>query len=118
MRIMPTWLRESIVDEKLPQLRALLDAEKMREVLLSELRRRGAVIPHLGRCRIARVKYRPGKNCLITYQLQIVDRERRESKMLLLTALACRSGESSSIFTSAQPQTNVSMVIGESVFHL
>jgi thiamine kinase-like enzyme len=115
---MPTLLRESIVDGNLPQLRALLDVEKMREVFLSELQRRGAVIQHLGRCRIARVKYRPRKNCLLTYQLQIVDRERRESKTLLLTALACRSGESSSIFTVAQSQTAASTVIAESVFHL
>jgi tRNA A-37 threonylcarbamoyl transferase component Bud32 len=116
MKIMRIWLRESLVDEKLPQLRELLDPVTMREILLRELQQRYIVTASFNQCRITRVKYRPGKNCLITYQL--IDQRAGDSHVAIITVLGCRAGESSSAFAASQSLPPASTGIGDLIFHL
>jgi tRNA A-37 threonylcarbamoyl transferase component Bud32 len=116
MKIMRTWLRESLVDENLPQLRELLDTVTMREILPRELRQRCIVTASFDQCRIARVKYRPGRNCLITYQL--IDQKSGDSRVAIITVLGCRAGESASVFAASHSFSMASAEIRDLIFHL
>lgn len=78
---------------ELPHLPALLDEAAMRGIL-------GAALPEIGieQCRVQRVKYRPGRNCLITWQAKMEGRDREE---ILGYVMACRKGESARVFEEA-----------------
>ncbi len=69
-------------------------------------------------CQIVRVKYRPESSCLITYSLKITNYEAKAQTCLSITVLACVRGESLSIFRSVQPQSIISTLLNDGVFHL
>jgi thiamine kinase-like enzyme len=69
-------------------------------------------------CMIVQVKYRPGKNCLITYLLRIHDLNREEMRELSITALACRRGESLSVFADVMKRPHAPVPIVRGIFHL
>ncbi|MBO0797972.1 MAG: phosphotransferase, partial [Blastocatellia bacterium] len=108
-------IREIIFDEKLPQMRALLDASAMRAVFERELASaygRAATetsIWRIDECSIASAKYRPRQNFLIAYRLKIADLPAGPGREQLVTVLACPEGESLPLFRNA---------MGVGVFHL
>ena len=59
-------------DSVLPQLASVLDARAMRRVFERHLFAAGKSFELLA-CDIERVKYRPGRNCLIGYKLELRD---------------------------------------------
>jgi thiamine kinase-like enzyme len=94
-------IRDTIADEDLPQIGAILNAAYMREVFARELMAAGGA---LATCRIddleiVSAKYRPSKNFLVCYLLKIVGAEGCREQ--LMTMLACRKGESIGLFASA-----------------
>lgn len=103
---------ETVCDEKLPQLGALLDAVRMRARFASAL---GA--GRVTDCQIIRVKYRPDRNCVVSYRLALVDETGRSIEQLL-SALALGEGESRAQFISAQQQPLAPTAIGDGLFHL
>jgi Phosphotransferase enzyme family len=119
-------IQETVSDEKLPQAGALLNASHMREVFERELAAllgpaEIAAICRVESCRIVYTKYRPGKNFLITYLLEVVDHwtgqtgQRREQ---LMTLLACVKGESRELFANANKAPLVDTGFGDGVFHI
>lgn len=56
------------LDRALPHLMHALDPEAMHEVFDDTVRRYGA---HLESCRIERIKYRPSRNCTLSYHLHM-----------------------------------------------
>ncbi len=61
-------------DARLPQLARAVDAEAMRQVFDAALAGHGA--QRVTGCRVDRVKYRPGRNCTVSYRLRIRDEHR------------------------------------------
>ncbi len=58
-------------DRALPQLATALDASAMADIFAGELRLHGAL--RVDGCRIDRVKYRPQRNCTVSYVLSLLD---------------------------------------------
>lgn len=104
------------VFENLPQMAALLD-----EARAGGLFER-TIITDAGykalQCRITRVKYRPGRNCLVSYSLKLIELKTGNENELALNLLAYPEGESLNQFLKAQGQTNVQTAIGEGIFHM
>jgi phosphotransferase family enzyme len=90
-------IRESISDERLPQMETLLNASLMRAVFEREL----PAACRIEDCAIVSTKYRPGKNILIAYQLKIIDLVLGQSRNQLMTLLACGIGDAKDFFTNA-----------------
>jgi hypothetical protein len=116
-------IQETVSDEKLPQMEALLNASHMREVFERELaaaRGPAAIAPicRVESCRIVYTKYRPGKNFLIAYLLKVVDPDTGRGREQLMTVLECVEGESREVFANASKETLVPTGFGEGVFHL
>lgn len=58
-------------DPKLPQLARAVDAREMRQVFATALAAQGG--RQVADCRVDRIKYRPGRNCTVSYCLEIDD---------------------------------------------
>jgi hypothetical protein len=115
--------QETVSDEKLPQMEALLNAPHMREVFERELAaaRAGDAICRVESCRILYTKYRPGKNFLIAYLLKVADPrtgQTGQNREQLMTLLACLKGESRELFASTKRATLVETGFGDGVFHI
>jgi hypothetical protein len=112
--------QEIVSDEKLPQMEALLNSSHMRAVFERELTdaRGRAVICRVESCRIVYTKYRPGRNFLIAYLLEVVDPGTGQRREQLMTMLACVEGESRELFANANKAPLVDTGFGEGVFHI
>jgi thiamine kinase-like enzyme len=102
--------REIIFDEKLPQMGRLMDADCAREIIGRKL---FAESDRIEDCRIVRVKYRPGKNCLISYLVRSTDVNARKVAESTITAMICAEGESFPVFYDAQKRSQT----GRGVYH-
>jgi Phosphotransferase enzyme family len=119
-------IQETVSDEKLPQVEALLNASHMREVFQQELAAAPgpaaiAAVCRVESCRIVYTKYRPGKNFLITYLLEVVDPRTGHtgrSREQLMTMLACVEGESRELFANAKKAPLVDTGFGDGVFQI
>jgi thiamine kinase-like enzyme len=113
-------IQETVFDEKLPQLEALLDSNQMGEVFERALKdiRGKAVGCRVEGCRSVYTKYRPGKNLLFAYLLKVADSVSGQSREQMLTVLACTKGESGDLFAIAKSAPLVDTGFGEGVFHI
>ena len=97
-------LTEKIVDEKLPQMNELTDAPRMcalfQRTLLAATDHH---LPdyHLETCRLLRVRYRPGRNCLAAYSLTLTERETGRKFEQMLSVTVYGKGESRERFERA-----------------
>jgi hypothetical protein len=78
-------------DRSLPQLAHALDEQAMAEVFADELRAHGT---HLERCTIERVKYRPNRNCTLSYLLHLRDGSSGLPLEQRVAARLCAGGDS------------------------
>ncbi|MGE0886332.1 MAG: phosphotransferase family protein [Blastocatellales bacterium] len=104
------------VFEKLPQMAVLLDEARAGEIF--ERRMIAAAGCKVRQCRIDHVKLRPEKNCLVTYNLDLIEQTTGVVTELTLNLLAYPSGESANQFAKARQRTTVRTPIGEGLFHL
>jgi len=104
-------------DATLPQLADVLNPSKMMEVFQEEF------FPERGRfqiqdCSIERVKYKPGKNCLLCYQLEIRDRVTQQVGWQRFCTRIFAKGGAISRFSKAQSQAVVMPLFGKPVSHI
>lgn len=104
-------------DKILPQLADVLDPTKMKDVFQKELFKDPRRF-QIQACSIERVKYKPGKNCLICYQLDIFDHLTRQITKQRLSTRIFEKGGALSRFKKAQSQSMVVPCFGEPVSHL
>lgn len=78
------------VDPALPQLGVVLSESAMADVFAATLRDRGTVVDA---CRIERIKYRPRRNCMVSYRLSLRAAEGRAVEQSV-AARVCSGGES------------------------
>jgi hypothetical protein len=107
---------ETVCDEQLPQLAALFDAQQMGARFVRALGNTSTL--QLTDCQITRVKYRPGRNCVVSYRLRVLDPQTGRASEQRLSTLAMGSGESLPQFSEAQQQKLVPTALGHSVLHL
>jgi hypothetical protein len=60
-------------DHGLPHLKVACDAERMRQILTTHLRSHGNHVPNVQHCQIYRIRYRPGRRCVLQYELTMND---------------------------------------------
>jgi phosphotransferase family enzyme len=113
-------IQETVFDEKLPQMEALLNSNHMGEVFERALKdfRGKAADCRVESCRIVYTKYRPGKNLLFAYLLKVADSASGQSREQMLTMLACANGESGDLFAIAKNAPLVDTGFGDGVFHI
>ncbi|HHJ38675.1 MAG: hypothetical protein AXA67_05850 [Methylothermaceae bacteria B42] len=96
-------------DPVIRHLSLALDGDKMRAVFQETLFPQGNY--QIDRCTIERVKYKPGKNCLVCYKLQLTAAPGSGTNELLLSARYYTPGGSPSRFSKASrgelPQTGL-----------
>lgn len=109
-------LIQETVFENLPQMAALLDEARAGEIFERTII--AAAGHKVRQCRIDRVKLRPGSNCLVTYNLNLIEQATGVVTELMLNLLAYPSGESVNQFAKARRQTIARTPIGEGIFHL
>lgn len=107
---------ETVFDAQLPQLAALLDASQMGAHFARALG--ASCASNITDCQITRIKYRPGRNCVVSYNLSVIDPHTGRAGAQRLSALAMRLGESRPQFINAQQQSLVPTALGQSVLHL
>ncbi|MFN7949659.1 MAG: aminoglycoside phosphotransferase family protein [Blastocatellia bacterium] len=93
-------IRDAVTDQALPQLRELTDLPMMRQHFEQALK-----LSHgrsIAECRIIRVRYRPGRNCTVSYRLSFAESESAQSDTAIISLLACLPGESRARFINAQ----------------
>lgn len=78
-------------DERLPQLARAVDAHAMQRVFEAALRQYG--VQRVTGCEVERVKYRPGRNCTVSYRLQIRDEQHGCSYEQRVAGRFCSAGE-------------------------
>jgi aminoglycoside phosphotransferase (APT) family kinase protein len=61
------------VDKVLPFLATALDEQAMGGIFAQHFQSRDGFIPNITECAIERIKYRPGRNCLVGYRLTLRD---------------------------------------------
>jgi Phosphotransferase enzyme family len=86
-----TPLRMLPQDLALPQLASALDEQTMAEVFADELRAHGT---QLERCTVERVKYRPNRNCTLSYLLHLRDGSSGLPLQQRVAARLCADGDS------------------------
>ncbi|HKC87431.1 MAG TPA: hypothetical protein VKG02_15710, partial [Blastocatellia bacterium] len=115
-----TAYRQQIVDQTLPQLGVALSPAAMSEVFA------GALFPseqlqsryQVLNCEIMQARYKPGKNCLLSYRLTIRDEQTARRREQILCARFYEPGGSSSRFLKAQSRSLAATQFGPPVFHL
>ncbi len=104
-------------DIALPQLPTVLDADAMRKTFQAHLFKGNARF-QIQDCRIQRVKYKPGLNCMVCYQLEIMDTEKKVLVEQQLCARIYELGGSVSRFMKALSVETVSPKFGLPISHL
>ncbi|MBK7601893.1 MAG: aminoglycoside phosphotransferase family protein [Acidobacteria bacterium] len=105
---------------ELPQIPALLDAENLRQLLNCELIQDNNIQTrlHIEDCRIIRIKYRPGRNCLITCALSVSTAGGARASDVVVYFMVCRDGESAQVYNQSLSTATISTLFGPGVFHL
>ena len=99
-------------DPALPQLAHALDADRMASVFAAAL---GAV--PLRTCRVDRVKYRPGRNCSVSYVLTLHDAQRGGDVEQRVAARFCSGGTSAERHLDARRHAQVASAAGPALMH-
>ncbi|HWQ31561.1 MAG TPA: aminoglycoside phosphotransferase family protein [Blastocatellia bacterium] len=96
-------IRDSIADPTLPQLREAVNTAAMQRHFAQALKL--LVNQRITDCRLLRARYRPGRNCTLSYRLQIADSTTGQSGPVTISLLICPRGESRDRFIRAQRAT-------------
>jgi len=88
-------------DPLLPLLKDVLSTENMADVFRKQLRDSGSELL-LKDCRIERVKYKPGKNCLVCYRLTLEDQSRGRLIQQIVSGRTYNPGGSLARFVKAK----------------
>lgn len=104
-------------DPVLPQLQTVLDLAAMRKILQAHLFDETTRFK-IKSCEIERVKYKPGKNCMFCYQIQIFDAttEQTERQKFCLRIYECDA--SATRFKKALSEPLVSPLFGRALTHI
>ena len=78
-------------DARLPQLARAVDGDSMRHVFEAALREYGS--QRVTACAVERIKYRPGRNCTVSYRLTVRDETRACSFEQRVAGRFCAAGE-------------------------
>lgn len=103
-------------DAALPQLVDVLNRSKMKRLFQDEFFSEGRL--RIEDCSIERVKYKPGKNCLVCYRLEIRNRMTQQVFTQRFSTRVFEKGGAISRFEKAQLQTGVMPVLGRGVIHI
>ena len=100
-------------DTALPQLPQALDPDAMRQVF-------GAALQGLQvqACEVGRVKYRPQRNCSVTYRLRLRDPQQGREFEQHVAARFCSGGDSARRWRKAQDRASVASAAGPSLIHV
>ncbi len=105
-------------DAKLPQLATVLDTHKMRDVFRNYWSANDAKSElQITGCDIERVKYKPGKNCQISYLLDFVDVNSGKAMQQRFFATVYPASQSQSRYQKALQQPLATPEIGEPVLY-
>ncbi|MFQ5707443.1 MAG: phosphotransferase [bacterium] len=120
-------MKNLLVDEVLPQMALAMDTDSMRAVFQRKLFGMGSQ-PNgeksetsrfeIEACAIDRVKYKPGKNCLVLYRLGIRDRQTRSLREQTLCTRIYEPGGAHLRFLKAQSQRLVTPELGKPLMHI
>lgn len=99
-------------DPMLPHLARALDGAAMHSVFASLL-----TGPTLLSCDVDRVKYRPQRNCSVSYRLRLIDRDGRRFEQLV-GARVCNGGDSLRRYQQALARGALRSAAGPSLSHL
>lgn len=99
-------------DPALPHLARALDSATMGSVFAGLLAGKTLLS-----CAVERVKYRPQRNCSISYRLRLLDREGRRFEQLV-TARVCSGGDSLRRYQQALARSALRSAAGPSLSHV
>jgi thiamine kinase-like enzyme len=108
-------------DNVLPHLHTALEPCAMKEVFSKALLSNNSVDTtrfRLESCDIGRVKYKPGKNCMIYYTLHLRNNITHGKETQLVCARFYPQGDSASRYEKAKRETLVKPSIGEAILHV
>lgn len=114
-------------DAGLPKMSAALNISIMKDVFEHRFfeqhyifTNKNSVLPRftIRDCQIARVKYKPGKNCRICYRLEIFDAKNMISAVEMISAIVYPRGGSHSRFRKARQQPLKKTPFGKGVLHI
>src|SRR5512134_300595 len=104
------------IDPTLPHLRQALDARSMAAVFGQALRARGAL--RLEDCRVDRIKYRPRRNCHVSYVLRLRDAQGDNMIEQRVVARFCAGGDAARRYSKAYPNALHPTPAGPMLLHL
>lgn len=112
--------QQQFTDRALPHLGVALDVDLMRGVLAEQLFPTETLKARyqIAACEIIQARYKPGKNCLISYRLDINDQAVNQRHEQILCARVYESGGSVSRFAKAQVQPQTGAQFGAPIVHL
>ncbi len=112
--------QQQFTDRALPHLGVALDVDLMRGVLAEQLFPAETLKARyqITDCEIIQARYKPGKNCLISYRLDINDRTANQRHEQILCARVYEAGGSVSRFAKAQTQPQARAQFGAPIVHL
>ena len=106
-----------MTDSHLPQLETALDPAAMRSLLAQAcLAPKNRFEPR--ECRIGQVRYKPGRNCLIKYDMLLHDTQRDEPVRQIWTGRMYGPGESASRWSKALCRPSTVVATGPSLCHI
>ena len=107
-------------DTVLPHLARALEPSNMKVIFAKFLLREGtdAIGYKLERCDIGRIKYKPGKTCMVYYTLYLQNKMTHQQESQMVCARFYPQGESASRYTKAKKEVLVKPTIGEPVIHI
>lgn len=100
-------------DPALPQLAVALDPQAMAQVF-------GAALSgmQVRTCQVDRIKYRPGRNCTVSYVLALHDERRERDFEQRVAARFCTGGDAARRHVKAAGRATVASAAGPAVQHL
>lgn len=102
-------------DAALPHLAQALDAAAMARTLGAAITRPGLQVVH---CEVERIKYRPQRNCSLSYRLQLQDTTTGQAVTQRVAARLCSAGDSARRFERASRSAPLASLAGPGVLHL
>ena len=106
-------IKHSIRDHQLPQLSAALDTNLMKYIFHKVL-----IGLQIEDCQIIQSRYKPERNCLISYRLKIRNPATNEAEEQILCARIFPPNESLSRFVKAQKQFLLAPKFGSALTHI
>jgi hypothetical protein len=103
-------------DSRLPHLAVALNPAEMQAIWQEALFNGSGYTVH--NCQIERVRYKPGRNCLVCYRLQVRDQAGKAAGEQLLSARLYEPGVSRSRFARAQQESLTPPRFARPVVHL